>query len=56
MYRSSEIIKEQDPLSESQSLFIIMVWLSYHCPGQIEISAPGQYAMSWSENYFETRV
>ena len=56
MYRSSEIIQDQDPLSQSQPLFIIMVGVSYHCLGQMRISVPGQYAMSWSENDFETRV
>ena len=33
MYYSTGIIKDQDPLSQSHSLLIIMVGVSYHCPG-----------------------
>ena len=56
MYRSTEIIKDQDPLSQSHSLYIIMVGVSYHCPGEMRISVPRQYPMSWSENENEMRV
>jgi len=56
MYRSTEIIKDQDPLSQSHSLYIIMVGVSYHCPGEMRISVPRQYPMSWSENDIEMRV
>ena len=56
IYRYTAIIQDQDPLSQSNSLYIIMVGVSYHCPGQIRISVPRQYPMSWSENDFEMRV
>ena len=56
MYRSSEIIEDQDPLSESHSLYIIMGGVSYQYPGEMRISVPRQYPMSWSENYIEIRV
>ena len=56
MYCSTEIIKDQDPLSQSYSLYTISVGVSYHCPGEMRISVPRQYPMSWSENYIEMRV
>ena len=56
MYRSTEIIKDQDPLSQSHSLYIIMVGVSYHCPGEMRISVPRQYPMSWSGNDNEMRA
>ena len=56
MYLSTEIIKGKDPLPQSQSLYIIMVRVSYHCPGEMKISVPRQYPMSWSENDIEMRV
>ena len=56
MYRSTEIIKGKDPLPQSHSLYIIMVGVSYHCPGEMRISVPRQYPISWSENDIEMRV
>ena len=56
MYRSSEIIEDQDPWSQSHSLYIIMMGVSYHCPGEMRISVPRQYPMSWSKNDIEMRV
>ena len=55
-YCSTEIIKDQDPLSQSHSLFIIMKGMSYHCPGEMRISVPRQYSMSWSDNDIEMRI
>jgi hypothetical protein len=56
MYRSTEIIKDQDPLSQSHTLYIIMVGVSYHDPGERKISVPRQYPMSGSDNDSEMRV
>ena len=56
MYHSTEIIKDQDPLSQSHTLYIITVGVPYHCPGEMRISVPRQYPMSWSENDIEMRV
>ena len=56
MYCCTEIIKYQDPWSQSHSLYIIMVGVSYHCPGETRISIPRQYPMSWSEKENEMRV
>ena len=56
MYWSTEIIKGKNSLPQSHSLYIIMVWVSYHCPGEMRISVPRQYPMSWSENDIEMRV
>ena len=33
-----------------------MVWVSYHYPGEIKSSVPGQYPMSWSGNDNEMRA
>ena len=30
--------------------------VSYHCPGEMRISVPRQYPMSWSENDIEMRA
>ena len=56
MSRSTEIIKDQELLSQSHSIYIIMVGVSYHCPVEMRISVPRQYPMSWSKNENEMRV
>ena len=56
MYRSTEIIKDQDPLSKSHLLYIIMVGVFFHCPGEMRISVLRQYPMFWSEDDIEMRV
>ena len=55
MYHSTEIIKDQDPLSQSHLLYIIMVGVSYHCHGEMKTLVPRQYPMSWPDNDIEMR-
>ena len=48
MCQSTEIIKGKDLFPQSHSLYIIMVGVSYRCPGEMRISVARQYPMSWS--------